>query len=155
MATKHSIHFIGTQTHCHFVKNNEILFTGRLIQDMYILDFTVLLPLVQGLYIAAYGNIPIKEEYQTLQLWHHRLGHLHFDMIKKMAQSGVVTGLHLTTQSPSELCSACQFGKMKRQSFPENHFCTYASHPGDLIHGNICGPMSQPSKGGSLYFVLY
>ena len=155
MATKHAIHFIGTQTHCHFVKNNEILYTGRLIQDMYILDFTVLLPPVQSLYTAAYDNIPAKEEHQTLQLWHHRLGHLNFDMIKKMAQNGVVTGLHLTTQTTSELCSACQFGKMKRQSFPASHFRTYASHPGDLIHGDICGPMSQPSKGGSLYFILY
>ena len=53
MATKYSIHFIGTQTHSHFVKNHEILFTGRLIQDMYILDFTVLLPLVQGLHTEA------------------------------------------------------------------------------------------------------
>ena len=146
MATKHSIHFIGTQTHYHFVKNNEILFTGRLIQDMYILDFIVLLPHVHGLYTAAYGNIPLKEEYQTLQIWHHRLGHLNFDMIKKMAHSGAVTGIHLTTQAPTTLCSACQFGKMKRQSFPENHFRTYAPFPGDLIHGDICGPMSQPSK---------
>ena len=155
MATKHSIDFIGTQTHCHFVKNNEILLTGRLIQDMYILDFTVLLPPVQGLYTAAYGNIPKKEEYQTLQLWHHRLGHLHLDMIKKMAQNGAVTGLHLTTQTSPELCPACQFGKMQRQSFPANHFRTYASSPGDLIHGDICGPVSLPFKGGSLYFVLY
>ena len=155
MATKHAIHFIGTQTYCHFVKHNEILFTGRLIQEMYILDFTVILPPVQSLYTAAYGNIPAKEEHHTLQLWHHRLGHLHFDMIKKMAQNGAVTGLHLTTQTTSELCSACQFGKMKRQSFPASHFRTYASHPGDLIHGDICGPMSQPSKGGSLYFILY
>ena len=155
MATKHSIDFIGTQTHCHFVKNNEVIFTGRLIQDMYILDFTVLLPPVQGLYTAAYGNILQKEEYQTLRLWHHRLGHLHFDMIKKMANNGAVTDLHLTTQTPPDLCPACQFGKMKRQSFPENHFRTYAASPGDLIHGDICGPMSQPSKGGSLYFVLY
>ena len=155
MATKHSIDFIGTQTHCHFVKNHEIIFTRRLIQDMYILDFTVLLPPVHGHYTAAYGNIPKKEEYQTLQLWHHRLGHLHHDMIKKLALNGSVTGLHLTTQNHTDLCSACQFGKMTRQSFPENHFRTYAAFPGDLIHGDICGPMSQPSKGGSLYFVLY
>ena len=127
MATKHSIHFIGTHTHCHFVKNNEILFTSRLIQDMYILDFTVLLPHVHGFYTATYGNIPLKEEYQTLQLWHHRLGHLHFDMIKKMAHSGAVTCIHLTTQAPTKLCYACQFGKMKRQLFPENHFRTYAT----------------------------
>lgn len=155
MATKHSIDFIGTQTHCHFVKNNELLFTGRLLQDMYILDFTVLLPPIHGFYTAAYGNIPQKEEYQPLQIWHHRLGHLNFDMIKKMASNGVVTGLHLTTQTPTALCSACQFGKMKRQSFPENHFRTCATSPGDLLHGDICGPMSQPSKGGSIYFVLY
>ena len=155
MAKKHSIDFIGTQTHCHFVKNNELLFTGRLLQDMYILDFTVLLPPIHGLYIAAYGNIPLKEEHQPLQIWHHRLGHLHYDMIKKMASNGVVTGLHLTTTTPTELCSACQFGKMTRKSFPENHFRTYATSPGDLLHGDICGPMSQPSKGGSVYFVLY
>ena len=155
MAKKHSIDFIGTQTHCHFVKNNELIFTGRLLQDMYILDFTVLLPPIHGLYTAAYGNIPQKEEYQPLQIWHHRLGHLHFDMIKTMARNGAVTGLHLTTQTPTALCPACQFGKMTRKSFPENHFRTYATSPGDLLHGDICGPMSQPSKGGSVYFILY
>ena len=34
MAMKHSIHFVGSATHCHFIKNNEIRMTGRLIQDM-------------------------------------------------------------------------------------------------------------------------
>ena len=111
MATKHSIHFIGTQTHCHFVKNNEIIFTGHLVQDMYLLDFTVLLPQVHGFYTTSYGNIPLKEEHQSLEIWHHRLGHLNCDMIKKIANNGAVTGIHLTTQSPTGLCSACQFGK--------------------------------------------
>ena len=155
MATKHSIHFIGTQTHCHFVKDDEIIFTGHLVHDMYLLDFTVVLPPAHGLYTSAYGNIPLKEEHQTLQIWHHRLGHLHFDMIKKMVHNAAVTGLSLTTNTSPGLCSACQFGKQKRQSFPENHFRTYASNPGDLVHGDICGPMSQPSKGGSVYFVLF
>lgn len=155
MATKHSIHFIGTQTHCHFIKDEEILFTGRFVHDMYLLDFTVLLPPVHGLYTAAYGNIPLKEEHQPLHIWHHRLGHLHTDMIKKMVTNGVVTGISLTTQATPGICSACQFGKLKRQSFPKNHFHTYAAKPGDLVHGDICGPMSQPSKGGSVYFVLY
>ena len=155
MATKHSIYFIGTQTHCHFIKDDKILFTGRLVHDMYLLDFTVLLPPAHGFYTAAYENIPLKEEHQPLQIWHHRLGHLNFDMIKKMVTSGAVTGIFLTTQATTGICSACQFGKLKRQSFPENHFRTYAAHPGDLVHGDICGPMSQPSKGGSVYFVLY
>ena len=155
MATKHSIHFIGTQTHCHFIKDEEILFTGRFVHDMYLLDFTVLLPPVHGLYTAAYGNIPLKEEHQPLHIWHHRLGHLHTDMIKKMVTNGVVTGISLTTQATPGICSACQFGKLKRQSFPKNHFRTYAAKPGDFVHGDICGPMSQPSKGGWVYFVLY
>ena len=155
MAKKHSMDFIGTQTYCHFVKNNELVFTGRLLNDMYILDFTVLLSPVHGLYNATYSNIPQTEEHQSLQIWHHRLGHLNFDTIKKMATNGAVTGLHLTTQAPTGLCSACQFRKMQRKSFPANHFRTYAPSPGDLIHGDICGPMSQPSKGGSVYFVLY
>lgn len=68
MAMKHSIHFVGTATHCHFIKNNEIRMTGRLIQDMYILDFTVLLPHVTGLYTVSYGNISLKEEQRSLQM---------------------------------------------------------------------------------------
>lgn len=88
-------------------------------------------------------------------MWHHRLGHLHYDMIKKMVHNGVVTGLHLTTQEVTELCAACQLGKMQRQSFPVNHFRTCATFPGDMIHGDICGPINQPSKGGSLYFLLF
>lgn len=37
MATKHYVHFIGTTTNSHFIKNNEILITCRLFLDMYVL----------------------------------------------------------------------------------------------------------------------
>ena len=50
---------------------------------MHTLDFSVLPPHVHGFYTIAYDNIPFKEEYQSTQLWHHRLGHLHFDISKK------------------------------------------------------------------------
>ena len=71
-----------------------------------------------------------------------------------MVHNGAVTGLHPTTQEPTELCVACQFGKMKRQSFPVYHFHTCAPFPGDLVHGDICGPMSQPSKSNLIQFLL-
>lgn len=90
MAKKHVIHFIGRDTHCHFIKDNEIYMTRRSIHDMYILDFKVFLPHAMTLYIVAYGNVSLKKEHQSLQVWHHHLGRLYYGMIKKMVNNGIV-----------------------------------------------------------------
>ena len=68
-----------------------------------------------------------------------------------MIYNGAIPSLHLTTQEPTKLYVACQFGKMKCRIFPVNHFHTRAPFVGDLVHGDICGPMSQ-FKGSLVYF---
>jgi hypothetical protein len=155
MAKKHGFHFIGKTSSCKFTKEGVIYLTRRLQDDMYLLDFTVILPSVKACSAVSFGNIPPSQERKPLQTWHYRLAHIGFDMIKKMAKLGVVTGLQLTTQDPDHLCQGCQFGKHQRSSFPINHIRQKADAPGDLLHTDICGRMAIPSKGGSLYFIIY
>ena len=155
MAKKHGFHFIGKPNSCEFTKGGVTYLTGRLQDNMYLLDFTVVSSSVKACSAVSFGNIPPSQERQPLQTWLYRLAHIGFDMIKKMAKLGVVTGLQLITQDPDQLCQGCQFGKHQRSFFPVNDTRQKADAPGDLLDTDICGPMAIPSKGGSLYFVLY
>jgi hypothetical protein len=140
---------------CELLLNNDLIMTGRMINGSYILDFTVLIPPVQVSYASSFGNIPISAELQSIDTWHQRLSHLHHDMIRKMATNGSVTGLRLKDKEPDGICSGCAFGKSHRTSFPKNRIRDKALQPGMLIHSDICGPMSVPSYGGSLYYILF
>jgi len=155
IAKKHGLIFTGGANSCTFTKDSELYLTGRLKSDMYILDITVLLPQTFATHANSFGNIPKSQERQSLQTWHHRFAHLNFEMIKQMERRGSVIGLQLSKREPDHMCVGCQFGKHQRASFPDNPTRQRFPKPGDLIHGDICGPMSVPSYGGSVYFVLF
>ena len=122
---------------------------------MYVLDLTVLLPQTLATYANSFGNIPQFHECQSIQTWHHRLAHLNFEMIKQMECRGSVLGLQLTKREPDHIFVGCQLGKHQRASFPVNLARQRFPKPGDLIHGDICGPMSVPSYGRLVYFVHF
>jgi hypothetical protein len=93
--------------------------------------------------------------FQSITKWHNRLGHLKYEMIKNMVRHQIVQGIQLSTKEPAILCQGCQFGKQQRAHFPINSVRQRAQFLGDIIHANLCGPMSVPSKGGSLYFAIF
>ena len=155
MAKKYCLVFTGAADSCQFTKDSELYLTGRLKNDMYILDITVLLPHTIATRAHSFGNIPKNQECQSIQIWHHRLAHLNYEMIKNMERRGSVVGLQLSKREPDQLCVGCQLGKHHRTSFPVNPVRKRFPKPGDLLHGDICGPMSVSSNGGSVYFVLF
>jgi hypothetical protein len=155
MAKKHDFQFIGKADSCEFTKDGVTYLTSILQHDMYLLDFTIVTPNPQVYHGHLFGNIHKTQEYQSLQKWHNRLGHLNFDMIKKMAKSGSIHSLKLATQDPDHLCTGCQYGKHQRSSFSINSPRQRSKFPGQLIHADICGPMSTPSIGRSLYYILF
>lgn len=155
IAKKHGLIFTGGADRCTFTKDNELFLTGRLTHDMYVLDITVLLPQTFAQHANSFGNIPNSQERQSIQTWHHRFGHLNYEMIKHMERRGSVIGLQLSKREPDHLCVGCQFGTHQRAPFPVNSVRQRFPKPGDLIHADICGPMSVPSYGGSVYFVLF
>lgn len=59
------------------------------------------------------------------------------------------------SKNDNQFCEACVFGKHCRKPFNEND--ARASKPAELIHFDLCGPMSVESFGKNkylLYFVM-
>ena len=84
-------------------------------------------------------------------LWHRRLGHLGRQGMRALA-NGLVDGVQ-DFQVSDEKCSICVQGKQSR--YPFGNSGKRAMNILDLIHSDLCGPMSKQSMGGALYFVTF
>jgi hypothetical protein len=54
--------------------------------------------------------------------------------------------------SKNEICKGCMLGKNKK-SFPSSD--NRAQGILDMVHSDVCGPMSSPSLSGCLYYVIF
>jgi transposase InsO family protein len=86
-------------------------------------------------------------------IWHRRYGHLGYDNMAKMVQSGMVTGINVPAKeflvSKAKACEPCIMAKQQRLPFSKSE--TVTSKPLQLLHMDLCGPMSVTSLGGSRY----
>lgn len=128
-------------------KNGRRLATGhRLPNNLYKMDF-----------IQIGGAANISENEATLQIWHERLGHVNYGSVRQLAGGSAVEGMKLskclTSGSDDRFCEACVHAKQCRQPFNESS--TRATKPGELIHYDICGPMSVESYGGAKMMAVF
>ena len=69
-----------------------------------------------------------------------------------MYVSEMVTGL-LKIEHPTQLCEGCLVRKQSRKPYP-----TQANYRAErileLVHGDLCGPISPPTPSGNRYFFL-
>ncbi|RVW32269.1 Retrovirus-related Pol polyprotein from transposon RE1 [Vitis vinifera] len=79
---------------------------------------------------------------------HKRFGQLNFNSLKILCQRKMVQGLPNTIEEKNEVCDGCALGKHHRQSFPKG-VAWRAKKVLELIHTDICGPMSTPSQGNN------
>ncbi|GKC36157.1 retrotransposon protein, putative, unclassified, partial [Tanacetum coccineum] len=85
-------------------------------------------------------------------LWHMRMGHINFTSMKHMAEKKMIEGMP-RLDIPSQPCEGCLVGKQTRHSFPA-HTNYRATKRLELIHGDLCGPISPPTPSGNRYFML-
>ena len=86
-------------------------------------------------------------------LWHSRLGHVNFKALKLMFAANMVYGMP-KINLPSEICTGCLMLKQVRKAFPKKSSFT-AKKALELIHGDLCGPITPCTPGGNKYiFVL-
>ncbi|KAF8783882.1 hypothetical protein HU200_000329 [Digitaria exilis] len=84
--------------------------------------------------------------------WHARFGHISFDALASLARHGMVCGLPLI-EHVGELCDSCLTGKRRRLSFPKK--ASYrAEDLLELVHGDLCGPITPATNGGRRYFLF-
>ena len=84
--------------------------------------------------------------------WHARMGHLHFRALKTMSSKQMVRGMP-PIDHVQEYCDGCALGKQHRAPFPQ--VATYQAEKGlELVHTDLCGPITPTTPGGSKYFLL-
>ncbi|CAL1392261.1 unnamed protein product [Linum trigynum] len=85
-------------------------------------------------------------------LWHSRFGHVNFLSLRRLVQGNMVNGMPLIDHV-EKICDVCMVGKQRRNSFPGK--AKYrATEPLQLVHGDLCGPITPSTHGGKRYFLL-
>jgi hypothetical protein len=128
---------------------------------------------------AIHGLAALPPTKMNLELWHQRLGHLSMQSVKailkmhhqqanmkdmKMSDIDDIqpeTDLEPRTEKTqeeeedqnTELCSICVKTKIRRKIIRKP--AERSKQPFELIHSDLCGPITPPSKGGARYFILY
>nr|GEY30883.1 retrovirus-related Pol polyprotein from transposon TNT 1-94 [Tanacetum cinerariifolium] len=86
-------------------------------------------------------------------VWHLRFGHLHFNGLKELTRKNMVYGLP-NLEYDGRFCESFIFGKQTRSSFPRK--ATYeAKELLELIHIDLCGPLSPVSFRNKRYFINF
>jgi hypothetical protein len=83
-------------------------------------------------------------------IWHCRLGHIGIKCMKKLHSDGLLESIDYES---FETCEPCLMGKMTRTSFSGS--MEWAADLLEIIHTDVCGPMSVPVRGGYHYFVFF
>lgn len=86
-------------------------------------------------------------------LWHKRLGHYNLASIQFAQRKGLVRDLPVI-EVCSDVCESCQLGKQHRLPFPISG-AWRANEKLELVHSDVCGPMSNPSLSDNKYFILF
>ncbi|RVX01547.1 Retrovirus-related Pol polyprotein from transposon TNT 1-94 [Vitis vinifera] len=86
-------------------------------------------------------------------VWHKRYGHFNLKSLRFMQEAGMVEDMPEISVN-AQTCESCELGKQQRQPFPQN-MSKRATHKLELIHSDICGPMSTASLSNNVYFALF
>jgi hypothetical protein len=121
--------------------------------------FVASAPIKNGLFVLNLDDSPIcNVSAKRLQpnylsptyMWHCRLGHISEKRMKKLHSDGLLTSFDFESY---ETCEACLLGKMTKTPFID--FLERASDLLELIHTDVCGPMSTMARGGFQYFISF
>ena len=83
-------------------------------------------------------------------LWHCRLGHIGVKRMKKLHSDGLLESLDFQS---FETCEPCLMGKMARTPFSGT--MERATNLLEIMHTDVCGPMSVAARGGYRYFLTF
>ena len=95
-----------------------------------------------------------KSKSSSTELWHQRYGHMSDGYLDILKRKDMVEGFSCEKKGPNTPCEGCIYGKHSRTPFPKQSLRT-THKPLELIHTDVCGPISIPSIGGSRYFITF
>ena len=84
------------------------------------------------------------------ELWHRTMAHLHHEALRHLRQA--VIGVP-RVQEKHNNCKGCALGKNIKKPFPQNEH--KSKDPLDLVHSDVCGPMSVQYFSGYSYSMTF
>ncbi len=121
-------------------RNSKALAVGKKQEKLYVLK------------IVADEHVHIAKEDSNLELWHCRFGHLGMHNVNKLMNDDMVEGMDSVKDGGKDsVCEGCVMGKQHRTKYPKG----VATEPFELVHSDVCGPLSVNSIGGSRFFVTF
>jgi hypothetical protein len=89
---------------------------------------------------------------ETMDLWHHRMGHIGEDATKSLLRS--VKGVSFPPGDRLSKCEPCIIGKHARTPHPSSttHSATALL---ELVHCDLCGPFPVLTPHGKLYLIAF
>ena len=86
----------------------------------------------------------------NMYLWHLRLGHIILDRINPLVKDGPLRELNVGTLL---VCESYLEGKMTKRPFSSKG--ERSKEPLQLVHSDVCGPLSVQARGGYEYFITF
>ncbi|KAK1608302.1 hypothetical protein QYE76_031975 [Lolium multiflorum] len=130
---------------CSIFMNN--IFYGRAPQKngLFLLDLDS-----SNTHIHNIDAKRIKLNDNSTYMWHCRLGHIGVKRMKKLHTDGLLESLDFESL---DRCEACLMGKMTKTPF--SGIMERATDLLEIIHTDVCGPMSVASRGGYRYVLTF
>ena len=100
------------------------------------------------------GHLVIALVHETTnpsELWHRRLAHINYKALPHVNK--VVTGLLDLKINHEGICKGCAKGKNIKNPFPKSETKTKGTL--ELIHSDVCGPMSSTFLSGFEYYITF
>jgi hypothetical protein len=93
----------------------------------------------------------IHDNTNLCELWHQRFAHLHYKALPALRK--MVTSIPELQEEHEGICRGCTLGKNTKGPYPSSD--SRSKGILDLVHSDICGPMTVSSLGGFLYYVTF
>ncbi|KAL6327870.1 hypothetical protein AAG906_026549 [Vitis piasezkii] len=144
----YSFHFGGGKV--DIFCNSVLIGNGVLFGNLYSLSLHHGLLCDSSSVISVIGCKRARMNLSSSMLWHKRLGHISRQRLERLVKDGVLSNLDF---SDFETCVVCLKGKMTAKTRKEK--IDRCGSTLDLIHTDICGPLSPTALGGHKYFITF
>jgi len=136
--------FASENNGCVISKNNMFVALASIKNGLFILN------LDDSPVCNIFAKRPHLTDLNPTYMWHCRLSHISEKRMKKLHADGLLTSFDFESY---ETCEACLLGKMTKTPF--TGFPERASDLLELIHTDVCGPLSSTARGGFQYFITF
>ena len=129
---------------CSIYLGSKLVATALLVNGLYLINVSSYnLQMDVALKKSKHG---VNEAY----LWHYRLGHVGDERLQKLHKDAYLGAFDYESFAT---CESCITGKLPKSPF--SGIGERAKGILELIHSDVCGPMSVQARSGSFYFITF